>query len=565
MINASNKVEFCVGSNRPDFALDCALKISRRHFLSAAGALACINAVAKVKDDGSFLADLPGHIHANRGFGASTNHPIATEAARSIQRQGGGVLDMYLAALATAWVVDPANCSPFGRMQGLYLIKGEYGCLHAATKIREDVDSTVPVPGNISAYFDLSRSGRLQLPLKAILSPAQTIARQGFRPTEALRVAILSSASEMQAELREIYLDDNGHVRSSIQNPHLGELLEVLSQAPGEEVFWSELYGRRPGPWERGVLVTNQPRTSRPKELALCGADGRAYLVRATGNLETWGTWTLLGASVIAKLQTSGALSTPEGAMEAYLLSTILVLDRIPLMVGSLRPKMPNPSVEINLESESRSIASRVSKLLASPSSDLWADLARTYFQGESSKTDDRNTNAFAFAENDDFLSFTTSMGPWFGSKRAWFGAGLAYSYAMKSRQFFTGQTLDVTEMSPLIIEQDGRPWLAMGAAGSERIFGALTFLLFLKLGLGRPGDMAELMMQPRLFPKDGKVRIHRDMPESVQRHLIGRGFILDPTEYDARKHLGIVNLVEQVGPGIYRSGADPSADGGAI
>lgn len=541
------------------------MTISRRHFLSAAGALACTNAAANVTGDGSLLAELPGHIHTNRGFGASTNHPIATEAARRIRLQGGGVLDMYLAALATAWVVDPANCSPFGRMQGLYLIKGEYGCLHAATKIREQLGSTVPIPGNISAYFDLRRSGRLQLSLATILGPAQTIARQGFRPTEALRVAILSSASEMQSELKDIYLDGNGHIRASIHNPQLGELLDVLGRASDEEAFWSELYGRRPGPWEREVLMTNRPRESRPRELTLRGTDGLAYLLRATGNQETWGTWTLLGAGVIAELQASGALSTLEAAMEAYLLSTILVLDRIPFNVGSLKPKTSNPSVEINIESESRTIANRVRKLLASPRSDLWADLARTYFGGEASKTDDRNTNAFAFAVNDDFLSFTTSMGPWFGSKRAWFGAGLAYSYAMKSRQLFAGQTHDVTEMSPLIVERDGRPWLAIGAAGSERIFGALTFLLFLKLGLGRPGEMAELMMLPRLFPKDGKVRIHRDMPESVQRHLVSRGFVLDPTEYDARKHLGIVNLVEQVRADIYRSGADPSGGGGAI
>jgi gamma-glutamyltranspeptidase/glutathione hydrolase len=135
----------------------------------------------------------------------------------------------------------------------------------------------------------------------------------------------------------------------------------------------------------------------------------------------------------------------------------------------------------------------------------------------------------------------------------------------MKSRHLFAGQTHDVTEMSPLIIERNGKPWLAIGAAGSERIFGALTYMLFLKLGLGLPGDMAELITLPRLFPKDRKVRIHADMPIEIQRHLTDRGFNLDLTNYDLSKHLGIVNLVEEVRPGLFRSGADASGDGGAF
>ncbi|UBB15384.1 gamma-glutamyltransferase [Comamonas odontotermitis] len=544
--------------------------MSRRGLIFAAGAWACTSAQARSVDTERnmglpFREAPPGHVHRNFGYGASANHPAAVDAAQQIRLQGGGVFDMYLAALAAAWVVDPANCSPFGRMQGLYLSNGNYSCLHAATQIRNEPGSTVPFSGNIPAYFHMRNSGRLRLSMASILAPAIAIALKGYRPTDALRVAIRSSAEQMHPTMRAIYVDDDGQVRSHIRNPQLAEFLEVLAMVPDEGGLWDELYTRSPGPWHRNELPTNAPRQSQPKGFDVRAPDGQTYQLRTTGNLETWGTWTLLSASITADLQASGVLSTLETAMEAYLLATILVLDRIPFKVGTLKPKTANPSVDIDLQHESREIAQRVRKLLAASRADLWADLDRTYFAGGASNTDDTNTNAFAFAVNDELLSFTTSMGPWFGSKRSWFGAGLAYSYAMKSGQLFTGQTHDATEMSSLIIEREGKPWLAMGAAGSERIFGSLTYLLFLKLGLNHGVDMAELMMIPRLFPKDSKVRIHPDMPKSIQQHLVDRGFNLDVTRYDLQKHLGIVNLVEQVRPGVFRSGADPSGDGGAL
>jgi gamma-glutamyltranspeptidase/glutathione hydrolase len=551
-----------------DFPGGRLMEVSRRSALGAIVAWPCA-AAAAVRGSARFGLhpgpSRPGHSHLNRGYGISTNHPAATEAAHRIRVQGGGVFDMYLAALATAWLVDPADCSPFGRMQGIYRIDGDYGCINAATKVRGEAGSTVPVPGNIPAYFLLRQAGRLHLPLQTILAPARALALEGFQPTDALRFTVMGTADKMGPELKAIYLDDAGQVRPTVRNPHLAELLDVLGRAADENGFWAELYARRPGPWAIAEIQDNAPREGHPRVLRLRDPSGHEYQLRTTANLETWGTWTLLGAAVTAELQASGALSDFARAMEAYLLATILVLDRIPFNVGTLTPKEAMPSADIDIESEGCAIAAHVRKLLDMPKAELWSALHRTYFPGNGSKTDDKNTNQFCIAVNDDFLAFTTSMGPWFGSRRGWFGAGLAYSYAMKSRHLFAGQTHDVTEMSPLIVERDGKPWLAIGAAGSERIFGALTYTLFLKLGLGLPGDMAELIRLPRLFPKDGKVRIHADMPTEVQRHLIDRGFDLDPTKYDLSKHLGIVNLVEEVQPGLFHSGADPSGDGGAF
>ncbi|SEI21868.1 gamma-glutamyltranspeptidase / glutathione hydrolase [Rhizobium tibeticum] len=472
---------------------------------------------------------------------------------------------MYIAALACAWVVDPANCSPFGRMQGISFVGGEIVCLSAATKIRDMPGSTVPVPGNVSAFFWLWQSGRLRLPFCDLLEPAIALAQQGFKLNPAVATAVRTLAPEMNEDLRKIYLVESGAVSTSIRNPALAELLQILAESANEHDFWRTLRTRDPGPWQPEESLDNPVRQYTPRALNLSDGKGHVHRLLTTGALESWGTWILLSVAIAVELRECRVLGDFSRAVEAYVLSTILLLDRIPFAVGSLRPKVVRPSVELDLESEAAAIAERVVRLLDLPPKLLWEELATTYFVGAGSYTDDSNTNAFAIASGDDYLSFTTSIGPWFGSMRTWWGAALCYSYAMKSGELFEGQTHDVTEMSPLILESAGGARLAIGAAGSERILGVLTYLLFFKYGLGECDRMANLMLRPRLFPKDGAIRVHKDFCSTARAHLENRGFALAPTEYDLERHLGIVNLVERIDSRRYKSGADPSGSGGAL
>lgn len=536
--------------------------VRRRDVLLAAGlGLLPFGALAAAAREPA-AADGVLHEHVNRGFGISTNHPLVTAAARTVRRSGGGALDMLVAAMAASWVVDPANSSPFGRIQGIVSAPGEAWCLHAATRIRSAAGSTVPVPGNIAAIFHLRDSGELRLPLSRSLAPAIAAARGGFEPTPALHTILERTAAELDPALRGIYLDADGRPRDRIANPELARFLGALAKARTERAFWA---GLGPGgPWDEAEVLGNAPRRGEPLRLPLAGPDGVACELQSTANLETWGSWTLLGAAVGARLGAGGLLDTPERAHEAFLLSSILLLDRIPFAVGTLVPKVQRPSVDIDLGSESARLAAAVESLLKASPGALQQALGETGFGREAAATDDRNTTHFAIADGERFAGFTTSIGPWFGSRRAWWGAALGYSYAMRSGRWFDGQTHDVTELSPVHVLRDGQPWLGLGAAGSERILGSLTWLLFLRFGLGRAEPAAELMRWPRLFPKDGRVRVHDDLAASVQSHLLARGFLLEQTGYDLSRHLGIVNLVEQVRPGVFRSGADPSSSGAA-
>lgn len=509
-------------------------------------------------------SEAPLHVHSSIGFGIATPVPSATAAANAMRLQGGSVFDMYLAALACAWVADPANCSPFGRMQGVFSVAGEVGCLNAPTAIRSVPESTVPIPGNIAAWFFFKRSGRLRLPVRALLAPATALAQQGFAPTMGLKIAIESEGPALGEPLKAIYLDETSAPRECVRNPELANLLQILAESESEDDFWRTLRARNPGPWRPEETLGNPVRQRAPRTLDL-DPDGPPQRLLTTGAIETWGTWTLLGAAVTVELRRRRELSDFSRAMEAYVLSLILLLDQIPFAVGTLEPKIARPSVELDISSEATAIAERVIRLLDAPVEALWKDLRSTYFHGPASWTDDANTNHFAIASGDDFLSFTTSIGPWFGSKLSWWGAALGFSYAMRSNSRYEGQTHDVTEMSPLILEEAGRPMLAIGSAGSERILGSLTYLLFLRFGLGFGDDMADLMGKPRVFPKDGKLRMHPDFWPDARAHLEARGFEISPTAYEPYTHVGMVNAVERLDNRWFKSGADPSSSGSAL
>ncbi|MFN3945780.1 MAG: gamma-glutamyltransferase [Allosphingosinicella sp.] len=508
----------------------------------------------------------PRRVHSNHGFGISTNHPLVTEAARSVRLSGGNAFDMFAAAIAASWVADPANSSPFGRMQGVNLSRRARWTLHAATGVRRGVESTVPVPGNISALFHFREAGLLRLPLARSLRPAIAIARGGYTPSEALRAIVAQTADDLGSDLGAIYLDAAGTARGRVRNPALARLLELLGRAPDERGFWRALAAASGGalPWSQAELEGNRAVRGQPRSLGLRLEDGEVELL-STANLETWGSWTLLGIAVGDRLRRSGALSTSERSAEAYVLASILTLERIPFAVGTLVPKTSRPSVAFDLDDEADRIAARVAELLDASAAQLREAIGATYFGTEAALTDDRNTTHFSIADPDWLLSYTTSIGPWFGSKTACSGAALGYSYAMRSGRLFEGQERDVTELSPIVALRNGTPWLAIGAAGSERILGALTYIFFRYIAGGDRRPMAEIMADPRLFPKDGKVRIHHDFPEKTRRHLLARGFALSATDYRIDRHLGIVNLVECVEDGLFRSGADPSSSGAAF
>src|SRR5262249_53130898 len=71
-------------------------------------------------------------------------------------------------------------------------------------------------------------------------------------------------------------------------------------------------------------------------------------------------------------------------------------------------------------------------------------------------------------------VSLTTSIGPSFGSRVATAELGFLYAHSYRMQADPTPGARDETEMTPTILSRDGKPFLAIGGAGSERIPGAI-------------------------------------------------------------------------------------------
>jgi gamma-glutamyltranspeptidase/glutathione hydrolase len=119
--------------------------------------------------------------------------------------------------------------------------------------------------------------------------------------------------------------------------------------------------------------------------------------------------------------------------------------------------------------------------------------------------------------------------------------------------------------MTPTIVLRDGRPVLVLGAAGSERIPGAILQVVSHVLDRGLPVE--EALRAPRVFSADAqRIRLWDDTPPHVREALRKRGFELDVVPRGPRRHLGIVHVVARdSATGAITGAADPVYDGAAL
>ncbi|OWK25608.1 hypothetical protein AJ87_08220 [Rhizobium yanglingense] len=220
----------------------------------------------------------------------------------------------------------------------------------------------------------------MNLSFRDLVAPAISVAENGFTPSRALAIAVHASSPDLSQDLRSIYLDDKGNLRAFVHNPALAELLGVLAESADGDHFWETLRSLDPGPWQADESLENPVSDVPLRSLEIVGPNGTLDRLLSTGNLETWGTWTLVGAAVAAELRKCRALDDFGLAMEAYVLSTILLIERIPFVVGSLQPKVPRPRVELDIASEARTIAQSVVRLMNAPAETLQQELGGTYF-----------------------------------------------------------------------------------------------------------------------------------------------------------------------------------------
>jgi gamma-glutamyltranspeptidase/glutathione hydrolase len=187
-------------------------------------------------------------------------------------------------------------------------------------------------------------------------------------------------------------------------------------------------------------------------------------------------------------------------------------------------------------------------------------------------------THLTAADENGMVVALTQSLGPNMGSRVA--SPGLGFLYASTLGGYLgpmePGERAR-SHISPLMIERDGTPVLALGAAGGGRIPTAIVAVVSRVLDRGM--SLEEALAAPRVVPASGSSRIVGDPegPREAELERVPGGGFGDGTVEYFRSHGYTVETVDRVGAfgrvhavrwlpeeEVWEGAADPDWEGAA-
>ncbi len=190
---------------------------------------------------------------------AATSHPLATQVALDILKQGGSAVDAAIAANAILGLMEPTGCGIGGdlfailwdaesqQLHGLnasgrspkglpinYFLENGYDMIPQRGAL------SVSVPGAVDGWFELhSRFGKIGM--DAILEPAIAYARDGFPVTELIAYYLQRSAPVLSRfpNFTETYMPDGRMPEKGeiFRNPYLANTYEILA-TQGRDAFY---------------------------------------------------------------------------------------------------------------------------------------------------------------------------------------------------------------------------------------------------------------------------------------------------------------------------------------
>ncbi len=219
----------------------------------------------------------------------AASEPHSAEAGVRLLRQGGNAVDAIVAAKFAATVTEfpltslgGGGACLWGSAAVGYHLLDFFGSVPGAgldcrpkldfapvtvdfgqtTQIFHVGRGAVAVPGELVGLLDLHRrAGRL--PLRAVLSPAQAWANDGFTvsPQIAMMAGIIAPIVGWSPSVSRLFFIDGRPVRGGerLRNPALGEFLRRLGEGdPAREVarYWA-LLAEQFGPAHGGLLTTD--------------------------------------------------------------------------------------------------------------------------------------------------------------------------------------------------------------------------------------------------------------------------------------------------------------------
>jgi gamma-glutamyltranspeptidase/glutathione hydrolase len=135
----------------------------------------------------------------------------------------------------------------------------------------------------------------------------------------------------------------------------------------------------------------------------------------------------------------------------------------------------------------------------------------------------------------------------------------MAHSYQMARGQRQADR--DITEMAPMILESPEGDRVALGAAGSDKIPGAVLRAIVNIIDRRMLAQAA--VADPACVIHEGAIQINTELNPTIGKRLAAIGLPLKPISPAAGEHFGLLHVACRARNAQLSGGADPYWDGG--
>jgi gamma-glutamyltranspeptidase / glutathione hydrolase len=514
-----------------------------------------------------FLRTAPAENVARGTHGAVASiHPLATRAGLDVLKNGGNAIDAAVAVAVTLGVVDGHNSglgggcfllihrangeivaidgremAPAGATRDMFLRDGK-----ADTRLSQTGALAAGIPGSVAAYaYAVEKFGRKRF--AELLAPAATIAEDGFPLNATYAARLKSTAGELREfeSARSLFFHEDGSPLAEgevLRQPDLAASYRALAEQ-GPDWFYRGPYAARVAEWMKtnGGLMTAE--------------DFAAYHIVLREPVR--GTYR--GAEVVS--------FPPPSSGGVHVLQILNILEGFDL------PKLDEPTrTHIIAEAMKLAFADRAFWLgdpdfVAVPRGLIGKDYAKglaapikldavlevpSHGEPPDSLKDIfgmKHTTHLSVADAEgNWVACTATINTSFGSKVIVPGTGIllnnqmddfstqpgvpnAFGLVGAEANAVAAGKRPLSSMSPTIVLREGKPILAIGAAGGPTIISQTLLHLVNVLDLGLPLDAA--LAQPRFHHQwqPNELRLENRASASVREHLAKLGHKIAPTD----------------------------------